>query len=94
MGSGGSGGSGERAWEEEEGQRAAEMRALISSCRGPLHWRRSALNAAAAAAAAGAAAEPLLYCSAYTETLDHRDDALLYIAYVMLIWAAPIPADR
>ena len=23
-----------------------------------------------------------------------RDDALLYIAYVMLIWAAPIPADR
>ena len=31
------------------------MRALISSCRGPLHWRRSALNAAAAAAAAFAA---------------------------------------
>ena len=29
-----------------------------------------------------------------TETLYHRDDALLYIAYVMLIWAAPIPADR
>ena len=28
------------------------------------------------------------------ETLDHRDDALLYSAYVMLIWAAPIPADR
>ena len=28
------------------------------------------------------------------ETLNHRDDALLYIAYVMLIWAAPIPADR
>ena len=28
------------------------------------------------------------------ETLYHRDDALLYIAYVMLIWAAPIPADR
>ena len=27
------------------------------------------------------------------ETLCHRDDALLYIAYVMLIWAAPIPAD-
>ena len=27
-------------------------------------------------------------------TLYHRDDALLYIAYVMLIWAAPIPADR
>ena len=24
----------------------------------------------------------------------HRDDALLYIAYAMLIWAAPIPADR
>ena len=23
-----------------------------------------------------------------------RDDALLYIAYVMLILAAPIPADR
>ena len=22
------------------------------------------------------------------------DDALLYIAYVILIWAAPIPADR
>ena len=30
----------------------------------------------------------------YTETLYHRDNALLYIAYVMLIWAAPIPADR
>ena len=29
-----------------------------------------------------------------SETLYHRDDALLYIAYVMLIWAAPIPADR
>ena len=28
------------------------------------------------------------------ETLYHRDDALLYIAYVMPIWAAPIPADR
>ena len=25
---------------------------------------------------------------------NHRDDALLYVAYVMLIWAAPIPADR
>ena len=29
-----------------------------------------------------------------TKTLYHRDGALLYIAYVMLIWAAPIPADR
>ena len=29
-----------------------------------------------------------------SETLYHRDDALLYMAYVMLIWAAPIPADR
>ena len=29
-----------------------------------------------------------------SETLYHRDDVLLYIAYVMLIWAAPIPADR
>ena len=29
-----------------------------------------------------------------SETLYHRDDALIYIAYVMLIWAAPIPADR
>ena len=29
-----------------------------------------------------------------SETLYHRDDALLNIAYVMLIWAAPIPADR
>ena len=29
-----------------------------------------------------------------TETLYHRDNALLYIAYVMLIWAAPLPADR
>ena len=28
------------------------------------------------------------------ETLYHRDDALLYVAYVMLIWAAHIPADR
>ena len=33
-------------------------------------------------------------CRFKTETLYHRDDALLYIAYVMLIWAAPIPADR
>ena len=32
--------------------------------------------------------------SVIPETLYHRDDALLYIAYVMLIWAAPIPADR
>ena len=30
----------------------------------------------------------------HAETLYHRDDALLHIAYVMLIWAAPIPADR
>ena len=29
-----------------------------------------------------------------TETLYHRDDALLCIAYVVLIWAALIPADR
>ena len=29
-----------------------------------------------------------------SETLYHGDDALLYIANVMLIWAAPIPADR
>ena len=28
------------------------------------------------------------------ETLYYRDDALLYIAYVMFVWAAPIPADR
>ena len=28
------------------------------------------------------------------ETLYHRDDALLYVAYVMLIWAAPILADK
>ena len=28
------------------------------------------------------------------ETLYQRDDTLLYITYVMLIWAAPIPADR
>ena len=34
------------------------------------------------------------YCKVSAETLYHRDVALLYIAYVMLIWAAPIPADR
>ena len=28
------------------------------------------------------------------ETLYHRDDALVYIAHVMLIWAASISADR
>ena len=28
------------------------------------------------------------------EILYHRDGALLYIAFVMFIWAAPIPADR
>ena len=33
-------------------------------------------------------------CRSLPETLYHRDDALLYIAYVILIWAAPIPADR
>ena len=32
-------------------------------------------------------------CLVFTETLYHRDDALLYIAYVMCIWAVPIPAD-
>ena len=37
---------------------------------------------------------PHSHCWAPSETLYHRDDALLYIAYVMLIWAAPIPADR
>ena len=37
---------------------------------------------------------PLKYSYALSETLYHRDDALLYIAYVMLICAAPIPADR
>ena len=31
--------------------------------------------------------------SCHPETLYHRDGALLYIAYVMFIWAAPIPAD-
>ena len=29
-----------------------------------------------------------------SETLYHRDDALLCIANVKLVWAAPIPADR
>ena len=29
-----------------------------------------------------------------TRDLRLGDDALLYIAYVMLIWAAPIPANR
>ena len=34
-------------------------------------------------------------CGGEPETLyTHRDDALLYIAYVMLILAAPTPADR
>ena len=32
--------------------------------------------------------------SVRVDTLYHRDDALLYIAYVVLIWATPIPADR
>ena len=32
--------------------------------------------------------------SSTPETLYHRDDALLYSVYVMLIWAVPIPADR
>ena len=31
---------------------------------------------------------------ALPETLYHRDDTLQYIAYVMIIWAAPIHADR
>ena len=34
------------------------------------------------------------FMKTYPETLYHRDNALLYIAYVMLIWAEPIPADR
>ena len=33
-------------------------------------------------------------CHVLSETLYHRDDALLYIAYVMLIWASPTSADR
>ena len=37
---------------------------------------------------------PDIPVSQESETLHHRDDALLYIAYVMLIWDAPIPADR
>ena len=37
---------------------------------------------------------PVYGCDAVSEPLYDRDDALLYIAYVMLIWAAPIPADR
>ena len=36
----------------------------------------------------------LLVLHVTPETIYHRDGALLYIAYVMLIWAAPIPADR
>ena len=35
-----------------------------------------------------------LYGHIHGRDLYHRDDALLYIAYVMLIWVAPIPADR
>ena len=38
--------------------------------------------------------EPSLGIKSIPETLYHRDGALQYIAYVMLIWAAPIPADR
>ena len=30
----------------------------------------------------------------WVHPFNHRDDAILYIAYVMLIWVAPIPADR
>ena len=30
----------------------------------------------------------------YSETLYQIENTLLYIANVMLIWAAPIPADR
>ena len=41
-----------------------------------------------------AAEERNIIFNAKPDTLYHRDDALLYIAYVMLIWAAPIPADR
>ena len=44
-------------------------------------------------ALAGGAPSSALICM-IAETLYHRDDALLYIAYVMLIWAAPIHADR
>ena len=32
--------------------------------------------------------------SSSPETLYHRDDALIYVAYAMHIWGAPIPADR
>ena len=40
--------------------------------------------------------DPMLSCymPGGARDLYQRDDALLYIAYVMLIWAAPIPADR
>ena len=40
------------------------------------------------------ASRPIRMPGLVPETLYHRGDALLYIAYVMLIWAAPIPADR
>ena len=38
----------------------------------------------------------MLAAKVISETLYHRDDALLYIyiAYVTLIWTAHIPADR
>ena len=34
------------------------------------------------------------HCRVVPETLYHRDNALLYIAYVMLIWGVSILADR
>ena len=37
---------------------------------------------------------PHCYVLSLIRDLIYGDDALLYIAYVMLIWAAPIPADR
>ena len=43
---------------------------------------------------AGKPSSPTDWLWIQPETLYHREDALLYIAYVMLIWAAPIPADR
>ena len=54
-----------------------------------------AINACQLGRRVGGRGEGMIYnASLRAEAVFHRDDALLYIAYVMRIWAAPIPADR
>ena len=73
----------------------ADYRPTYLQIRGQVCWYAGGLFDAFSSEQCGMNNAPVRpeQCS-LSETIYHRDDALLYIAYVMLIWAAPIPADR